>query len=112
MNQDEISEGLSKIEKSVISGSKKFDDEKKCLKDIFPELILKCFDDRKLFELLLIRNTINSSSLSSKTKNFLFVALVSLLREVSSAATGWPYIAPKKIKTSSKSKDVLREYRR
>jgi hypothetical protein len=38
------------------------------------------------------------------------VVVTSLLREVSKAETGWPYIAPKKLKSTSLGKDVLKEF--
>jgi DNA modification methylase len=70
----------------------------------FPELIMKCFLPETLFELLIIRNSIKQLPVSNDTKDFLKVALICVLRDVSIAATGWPYIAPNKIKITSMSK--------
>ena len=38
------------------------------------------------------------------------MVITALLRDVSTAATGWPYIAPKKLKASSLDKDVATEF--
>jgi hypothetical protein len=43
-------------------------------------------------------------------KLFMRVALIATLRDVSIAATGWPYIAPNKIKVTSLSKDGIGTY--
>lgn len=85
---------------------------KKRLESEFPELILKCYDDKALLDLMMIRNAITELSLRSELADFFFVGLTALLREVSLAETGWPYIAPKKQKSSSLNKDVLLEFSR
>lgn len=80
-------------------------DVKEFLKTHFPELIIKCFLPETLFELFLIRNNLNKIlEIDSKTYEFLRTALICVLRDVSIAATGWPYIAPNKIKITSMSK--------
>lgn len=78
----------------------------------FPELILKCYSDSVLLELMIIRDTLMSLPLSRNSYRFLFVGLASLLRQVSSAATGWPYIAPKKNKVTSNGKIPIVEFKR
>ncbi|MFH1732575.1 MAG: DNA methyltransferase [Planctomycetota bacterium] len=75
----------------------------------FPQLILKCYRQKTLWDLLAIRNAWAAEDWHDGVGDLLFVALANLLREVSSAATGWPYIAPKKLKTSAASKDALQE---
>lgn len=80
------------------------------LKEIFPELVLKCYDQESLFDLLLIRDSLFNSDIDQKMKEFLLVSLTNVLRQVSTAATGWPYIAPNKIKTTSHNKDVFSEF--
>lgn len=82
------------------------------LKQEFPELILKCYEDRTLLDLFLIREAITNGDFPADICDFLFVGLTSLLRQVSTAATGWPYIAPKKQKTTSLEKDALFEFSR
>ncbi len=81
------------------------------LKVEFPELILKCFLPETLFELLLIRNEINSLNLSEGISEFMRTALICTLRDVSIAATGWPYIAPNKVKITSMSKNGWKTYK-
>lgn len=70
----------------------------------FPELLTKCFLPSTLHELGVIRDKVKRSKLGSNEKRFINVALICSLRDVSIAATGWPYIAPKKIKITSMSK--------
>lgn len=80
------------------------------LEDIFPELVLKCYEAENLFKLLLIRDCLFGSELSQEMKQFMMVSLTYLLREVSTAATGWPYIAPNKNKIKSSTKNVFSEF--
>lgn len=95
---------VSKKRKSNISNLNKY------LSAKFPELLLKCYEDRTLFDLMLIRDAIADDNFSEEMQDLLFVGLTSILRQVSSAATGWPYIAPKKMKTTSLDKDALIEF--
>lgn len=76
----------------------------------FPELIMKCFLPETLFELLVIRNSIKKLAEPEPVKRFLSVALICTLRDVSIAATGWPYIAPNRIKITSASKNGAETY--
>jgi DNA modification methylase len=77
----------------------------------FPELVLKCFLPESLYTLGTIRDSISvAPGLSGPEKRFMKTALICTLRDVSIAATGWPYIAPKKIKITSMSKDALATY--
>lgn len=80
------------------------------LKSQFPELILKCFLPETLYELYLIRNSINVVVEDEKYRSFFRTALVCVLRDVSIAATGWPYIAPNKVKITSMSKKGWETY--
>lgn len=80
------------------------------LSNFFPELVMKCYPDNALTELLTLRILCEKSNATHDIKDFFFVVITALLRNVSSAATGWPYIAPKKVKTSSLNKDVLTEF--
>ena len=82
------------------------------LNQVFPELILKCFLPDTLFDLLVIRNTINETDCREELKNFFRTGLICVLRDVSIAATGWPYIAPNKIKITSKSKNAYDTFKK
>jgi len=82
------------------------------LKIAFPELILKCYEENILADLFFIRESVSCVKMPAPIRDVMYVGLVALLREVSSAATGWPYIAPKKIKTTSLHKDALVEFSR
>ena len=77
----------------------------------FPELVCKCFLPDALYSMRQIRDGINNASnLSQSSARFLRTALICTLRDVSIAATGWPYIAPDKIKITSMSKDAVNTY--
>lgn len=75
--------------------------------DRFPELLHKCFLPPTLYALGEIRDQIEKARLGHDEKRFLRTALICSLREISIAATGWPYIAPKKIKVTSMSKQPV-----
>lgn len=53
---------------------------------------------------MVIRDSLHSIHCSQEVNDFLRTALICVLRDISIAATGWPYIAPKKIKITSMSK--------
>jgi DNA modification methylase len=84
--------------------------QKKKLENEFPELILKCYEDKTLYDLWALRELIAENLENEGIKDFFFVVVTAMLRNVSVAATGWPYIAPNKVKTSSIDKDVLIEF--
>jgi DNA modification methylase len=108
-----VLDALRRIKVAVRSqNGKPVQSVKKQLEATFPELVLKCYDDKALMDLLLIRDAIANLELRSELTDFFFVGLTGLLREVSLAETGWPYIAPKKQKSSSINKDVSLEFSR
>lgn len=85
-------------------------DLKGFLKKEFPELISKCFLPETLYQLLIIRNSLKQLESSEEISEFMRTALICVLRNVSIAATGWPYIAPNKIKVTSMSKQGWETY--
>ncbi len=109
---EKVSEAVSKIQTLVKTQRKLSRNLHQQLKAEFPELILKCYEDKTLSDLLLIRESIAQGDFAAEVVDFLFVSLTSILRQVSTAATGWPYIAPKKQKTTSLNKDALLEFAR
>lgn len=94
-----ITSGLSETEKQKIE----------IISQEFPELVLKCFLPSTLYELLLIRNYVRTIE-NYDARLFLSAGLICCLRTVSIAATGWPYIAPNKIKITSLSKRGVDTY--
>lgn len=66
-----------------------------------PKLLYKCFSQDKLNELFKIKDCILSQS-DEPFSNLCMLALISTLRKVSKAHTGWPYILPKKEKTNTR----------
>jgi len=111
--RDDVVNAFHTIEEEVKNRKGKLDrNVDDYLSEQFPELILKCFDSKPLLDLLLIRNALESSGFSAGVYDFLRTGLTALLRQISSVATGWPYIAPKKKKTTSAGKDALAEYSR
>ncbi|MCY4489856.1 MAG: DNA methyltransferase [Thaumarchaeota archaeon] len=57
----------------------------------YPDLIYKCFSKKTLSTLEKIHNAVKVVNFG---KDFFKLALVATLRNVSTAGTGWPYIAP------------------
>ncbi|MBI3587170.1 MAG: hypothetical protein HY088_08580 [Ignavibacteriales bacterium] len=113
INRTDALEALRIIEQRVIAHQKKKEKNiKKFLSDQFPELVIKCYEANTLYDLFLIREAITSGEYSQPVTDFLFVGLTRLLREVSTAATGWPYVAPQKFNSSAVGKNALKEYYR
>ena len=75
---------------------------------IMPELVRKCFSESNLRDLIFIRDYIDEN-VSTKHRLLFQVALICALRQASAAATGWPYIAPKK---RIREKDGLETFKR
>jgi DNA modification methylase len=75
---------------------------------LMPELVRKCFSEPNLRDLIYIRDYIDKN-VKTKYRRLFQVALVCALRQASGAATGWPYIAPKK---RIKEKDGLETFKR
>lgn len=114
INRDEIAHALRSIESQVKRQKQSFNGTyiQKFLGTEFPELVLKCYESSTLLDLLFIRNAIAQSNFSEGIKDLFFVGLTSILRQVSTAATGWPYIAPNKQKTTSLNKNAIYEFSR
>ena len=107
---DYIQKGLFIIEKEI-GKTNVPNNLQEYLSKNFPELILKCFLPETLFELLVIRNSLRKiEEIDINAYNFFKIALICVLRDVSIAATGWPYIAPNKIKITSMSKKGWHTY--
>lgn len=104
-----VLDGLDEI-KTKVSKTKRPQKLDSFLAKEFPELILKCFLPETLFEMLIVRNCIREMKKTAPVKRILNVALICVLRDISIAATGWPYIAPNKIKITSLSKNGLQTY--
>jgi DNA modification methylase len=114
IDRTEIAHALREVETQVKKRRGNFNgqDVKEHLEAEFPELVLKCYETTTLLDMLFIRNSILEGNFSSEIKDIFFVGLTSILRQVSTAATGWPYIAPKKQKTTSLNKNALYEFAR
>lgn len=98
--------------KELISGNRHDENSiKEIVTSAFPELVLKCYLPNTLYEIMKIRDYILEIE-DDDIKLFMRVALIATLRDVSIAATGWPYIAPNKIKITSLSKDGIGTYSR
>jgi len=113
VDKNSAAEALTQVQAIVRTRRKRANgDLRHHLEKEFPELVLKCFEDKTLFDLLAIRNAVVAEEFPPELTDFLSVALTSVLRQVSIAETGWPYIAPKKQKTTSLNKDALHEFSR
>jgi DNA modification methylase len=102
---------FSKIAETQLEKKSKALQGKK-LRSEFPELILKCYGEKTIYDLWALRELANEYLSEDSAKEFFFVVITALLRSVSVAATGWPYIAPNKKKLTSIDKDVLTEFLR
>ncbi len=114
INRDEVAHALRDIESQVKRQKQSFDgtDIRIFLGTEFPALILKCYESSTLLDLWFIRNAVIQGNFSEGVRDLLFVGLTNILRQVSTAATGWPYIAPSKQKTTSLNKNALYEFSR
>ncbi len=75
-----------------------------------PELLFKCYPTASLKQLYFILALIEQSKYSVETKNFFRTGLTHALRTVSTAGTGWPYIAPTKYQGKKIARDVFSTY--
>jgi DNA modification methylase len=66
------------------------------IRDLWPELIYKCFTEDNLRKLGALRDVLLSEDQELPSTNFLKLALTATLRIVTTAGAGWPYIAPSK----------------
>lgn len=108
---DDFISQLNKLENNIKSWQKQRPDNlSELLNKEFPELILKCFLEDTLYELLGVRNNVNKIK-DENVRRLFRTALICTLRDVSIAATGWPYIAPNKIKVTSMSKKGFETFR-
>lgn len=109
INPDIVWDHLDQIKRIIAADTTSEEQSDILNKNEFPELVVKCYLPRTLHELHVIRDYILNIQ-DADVRLFLKVALISTLREVSIAATGWPYIAPNKIKITSLSKDGIGSY--
>ena len=110
INFQEVQTCLSLLERKV-SLTRAPENIQTFLESEFPELIIKCFLPETLFQLMTIRDCLKQLTASDETLEFLRTALICVLRKVSIAATGWPYIAPNKTKVTSLSKNGWETYK-
>lgn len=111
IKREEILGILKNIREDFLSKAKTLnDDQKFVIEDQFPELIAKCYESKTLKDLFVLRELILNYDVPDNLRAFFRVVITALLREISTAATGWPYIAPKKKKVTSVDKDVLTEF--
>jgi len=80
--------------------------------DSLPELVKKCYSPENLGRLLAIRDAIEASDWPEAIKDFMSLALVDTLRAVSSAGTGWPYIAPSEYHRKTSEREAIPEFKR
>jgi DNA modification methylase len=108
IDPNNINQFIELVSKELPARAKKL--HKKKPETEFPELILKCYEDKTIHDLWALRELISENLPDGEVQDFFFIVTTALLRIVSVAATGWPYIAPNKKKVSSIDKDVLSEF--
>lgn len=74
---------------------------------VYPDLIYRCFDEQNLQKLTTIRKIVLNLKENS---DFFRLALVASLRNISTAGTGWPYIAPSKYAIKKTKTDAQIEF--
>ncbi|WP_048810965.1 DNA methyltransferase [Thermococcus gammatolerans] len=67
-----------------------------------PKLLLKVYPPETLARLYFIRDYITHTNIDDHIRDFLLLALLGILREVTDVDVGWPYILPKKKKRIAK----------
>lgn len=108
IEQKSITAFIELVQQKLVKKSNALQTKK--LENEFPELILKCYENKTLYDLWALRELIGENLVNDGIKEFFFVVVTAMLRNLSVAATGWPYIAPSKVKSSSIDKDVLSEF--
>ncbi len=78
--------------------------------DLWPALIFKCFDTDNLRKLHALKSAINNSSIDPLHIDLLKLALTATLRVVTTAGSGWPYIAPSKYAEKTVKRDAYVEF--
>ena len=63
-----------------------------------PELLHKCYSKQILCELYAIKQYIEETFNDNEVRDFFMLALICILRKVTTVDVGWPYILPKKKK--------------
>ncbi|MYE54977.1 MAG: site-specific DNA-methyltransferase, partial [Chloroflexi bacterium] len=79
--------------------------------DMWPPLVYKCFTDDNLRQLAGLRYAIDNFGGEPHVRDFLKLALTSTLRIVTTAGSGWPYIAPSKYQSKKTSRQALKEFK-
>lgn len=79
--------------------------------DMWPPLVYKCFTEDSLRQLAGLRHTINDYGGEPHVRDFLKLALTSTLRIVTTAGSGWPYIAPSKYQSKKIDRHALEEFK-
>ncbi len=74
-----------------------------------PALVRECFTEENLHKLLRLRNAIEKFACTDSARDFLKLSLTHTLRVVSTAGTGWPYIAPSKYQAKVSNRDAVRK---
>ena len=78
--------------------------------DLWPELVSKCFGEDNLHKLYALKKAILESDIDTFHIDFLKLALTATLRIVTTAGSGWPYIAPSKYARKVIERDAFKEF--
>lgn len=78
--------------------------------DLWPELVRKCFGEDNLHKLFALKKSILDTGIESSHKELLKLALTATLRIVTTAGSGWPYIAPSKYAEKTVTHDAFKEF--
>ncbi|MBI2853211.1 MAG: hypothetical protein HYX84_09010 [Chloroflexi bacterium] len=78
--------------------------------DSWPDLIHKCFSEDNLRKLYALRKSIFEAEIEPAHIDFFKLALTTTLRIVTTAGSGWPYIAPSKYAKRTVVRDAFIEF--
>ena len=109
LNYD-IAELVDAIE--VAAAQAQADSDELSWQNMWPPLVYKCFTDDNLRQLAGLRQVINDFDGEPHVRNFLKLALTSTLRIVTTAGSGWPYIAPSKYQSKKTDRHAIKEFQR
>ena len=77
-----------------------------------PDLVRRCFDEDNLRRLYALRAAIREVATTDECRDLLKLALTAVLRIVTTAGAGWPYIAPGKHAERAARYDAFAEFER
>lgn len=102
--------GLADDARQVARAARRLYEDGLSCAGVWPELVYKCFDEDNLRRLYALRTAVQDGETSEERRDLLKLALTATLRVVTSAGSGWPYIAPSKYAERTARRDAFGEF--